>query len=338
MNNSKRNGNAKYFIGAFLLLVVLISSMSSTGLMGDFKPTRSEDMESYGLLLLCPENMKATPPEETVEYEIIVSNTGSETDTFEFEIGGPGFMLDGLVSGLTLPDGTHYQEGGNPTWELDPNENATIILGVNIWYSSGTFEINVTGHSMCAEEAGEQVSDVVSTFTSVSSTEYGIDLYISDNEKTTPPREFVDYEIQIKNTGRLWDRFELRGTRMLPEGIYAGFILPDGEYYSYMKGTPDIELEPSETTVVVLNVSIYYTSGTFKIEVLGSSIGATLVDGNRTDQQATDLITTYTKVLSRPWVKVHPQSGLRRRLVPRALIAPHLASLQCLQIQVKVQP
>jgi hypothetical protein len=298
MNDSNmKNGIVKYFIGAIFLLALLISSMGSIGLMDDIKPTRSEEQESYGILLNCPENMKTTPPEQTVEYEIIVSNMGSETDTFEFKIGGPGFMLDGLVSGLTLPDGTYYQEGGDPTWELDPNENVTIKLGVNIWYSSGTFEINVTGRSLNSEDSGKEISDVITTFTTVSDVDYGIDLECYENEKTTSPREYVDYEILVNNIGKHKDQFKLEVSELLPEGIYSSFILPGGEQYSYMEDIPFIELGPGESEVIVLKVSIYYTSGTFPIEVIGSSIGATMVDGNNTNQQATDSITTFTTVL-----------------------------------------
>ncbi len=127
----------------------------------------------YGIDLQCRDNEKVTFPEKTAYHYIDVVNTGTVTDEYEFQLGGPAYMLDGVGSWLVFPDGsTEPANGYRHTLHLRPGETMALTLNVNVYYSKGTYEINVTGRSLGSSEVG-----TIRTFTTIhDGTDDNIDL------------------------------------------------------------------------------------------------------------------------------------------------------------------
>lgn len=118
----------------------------------------------YGIDLNCLDNNETICPEETVQYYIDVTNLGNVPDDFRFSIGGWAYGLEGVSTALILPDGSVYPEGiGNPTWHFEANETDMITLNVTVIYTSGSYDINVTGVSL----SKPNLSDTIETLTTM---------------------------------------------------------------------------------------------------------------------------------------------------------------------------
>ncbi len=145
-------------VGAYLL--------PDQTLLASINTTTTVIARGYGIVMDCPENNKTVRPEQTAQYFINVKNLGNVPDDFLFTIGGSAYLLEGVSTALILPNGTVYPEGwGNPTWHLAANETAMIILNVTIFYTSGTYEINVTGISLNGPDPPPQ--DTITTLTTI---------------------------------------------------------------------------------------------------------------------------------------------------------------------------
>jgi uncharacterized membrane protein/subtilisin family serine protease len=157
-------------------------------------------------------------PGETVEYTLMVTNTGDLTGTFDITVTS-GWVADLPVTELTLAAG----------------ESADFVADVTIPADAAKGDSDVATVTVKVEGVPSAMAE--SKLTTTANQAYGVTLTPVTDEKSGDPGTIVAYTLQLKNTGNFTDVFSVDASSVW-ETLLSGdeFTLPAG-------GTADVLVE-----------------------------------------------------------------------------------------------
>ena len=189
------------------------------------------NMSGGGISLECYDREESVKPGESVDYGIMVYNTGSSDDTVSFtsDYSGGNWMVNISPSSVTVKRG-----GFNyTTVTVTAPENAEPGDYLNI---------TITG-------VGNNGADSVWLNTSIAPYSYGVSVTAKDSEKVGEPGKEVNFTFNVKNTGDLPDTYSLGVTCVWDTKLSENNISLDPGKSKDVTVSVDIPLNASNGTV-----------------------------------------------------------------------------------------
>jgi PGF-CTERM protein len=155
------------------------------------KVIKVEGDEDYGVDLSVNTPGQTVKPNETATYTLTVKNTGAVMDNYTLDI-------------VNENNATIVSLSKDAIANLGAGESEDVLLNVSD-ESEDTFVVKVTATS----EGDLNVSDSITTTTTVGGEDYGVDLSVNTPGQTVKPNETATYTLTVKNTGAVMDNYTL---------------------------------------------------------------------------------------------------------------------------------
>ncbi|MCD6512596.1 MAG: hypothetical protein J7K61_03235 [Thermoplasmata archaeon] len=217
------------------------------------------NMTGGGISLECYDREESVKPGESVDYGIMIYNTGSSDDVVSFSHNYNGNEWKVEIS----PQSVNVKRGGF-------NYTTVTVTAPEDAEPGDYLNITITG-------VGSNGASSVWLNTSIAPYSYGVSVTAKDSEKTGEPGDKVNFTFNVKNTGDLTDTYSLGVTCVWDTHLSEN----------------NITLEPgkSKDVVVAVDIPLNASNGTVQLVVLTAK---SMNDNTKESSARAQLTVIYT--------------------------------------------